>query len=82
MWYNSFHCRFIRLFTFTVLSSSQARQFVVGGSDAAEGAWPWQLSHRNGGSHSCGSSLIRPNWSVTAAHCVGGAVYVFNTPTV
>jgi len=50
---------------------------VVGGSDAAEGRWPWQLSHRNAGSHSCGSSLIRSTWSVSAAHCVGGAVAAY-----
>jgi len=47
---------------------------IVGGADAAEGAWPWQGSQRNAGSHSCGCSLIRANWALTAAHCVGGVV--------
>jgi len=50
------------------------RQRVIGGSNAANGAWPWQLSHRNLGSHSCGACLIRANWALSAAHCVGGAV--------
>jgi secreted trypsin-like serine protease len=51
-----------------------AENRVIGGSNAANGAWPWQLSHRNGASHSCGASLIRPRWALSAAHCVGGAV--------
>jgi len=54
-----------------------ANRRVVGGSDAADAAWPWQLSHRNGGSHSCGASLIRPSWALSAAHCVGGAVALY-----
>jgi len=47
---------------------------VVGGAPASNGEWPWQLSHRNAGSHSCGASLINANWALSAAHCVGGAV--------
>lgn len=50
----------------------QPDNFVIGGSDAAEGAWPWQLSLRGvGGSHSCGASLIGAQKAVCAAHCVG-----------
>jgi len=50
------------------------REKVIGGSDAGNGAWPWQVSHRNLGSHSCGACLIGANWAVSAAHCVGGVV--------
>ncbi|XP_075119022.1 chymotrypsin-like elastase family member 1 isoform X2 [Leptodactylus fuscus] len=47
---------------------------VVGGSDAAPNAWPWQISlqYESAGNwyHTCGGSLIRANRVLTAAHCV------------
>jgi len=56
------------------IAFANAEQRIVGGQDAENGAWEWQLSQRNGASHSCGACLIRPNWAVSAAHCVGGTV--------
>ena len=45
---------------------------VVGGVNAEPHSWPWIISLRilNGTFHNCGGSLIRPNWVLTAAHCV------------
>jgi secreted trypsin-like serine protease len=48
---------------------------IVGGEQAQNGAWPWQivLYIRDKGGHfamSCGGSLIQQGWVLTAAHCV------------
>lgn len=43
---------------------------VVNGQNAGPHSWPWQISLRVRGRHICGGSLIRPDWIVTAAHCV------------
>ncbi|KAE8578224.1 hypothetical protein XENTR_v10023406 [Xenopus tropicalis] len=42
---------------------------IVGGTDATNGAWPWQISLRYKGSHICGGSVISNQWIMTAAHC-------------
>ncbi|XP_040278345.1 chymotrypsin-like elastase family member 1 [Bufo bufo] len=51
---------------------------VVGGTNTAKNAWPWQvtLQYLSGSSwyHTCGASLIRANRVLTAAHCVDRTV--------
>jgi secreted trypsin-like serine protease len=47
---------------------------IVGGIEARQGEFPWQVSvrRRSSDSHFCGGSIINANWVVTAAHCLVG----------
>lgn len=42
---------------------------IVGGEDAEQGEWGWQVMV-NAGFYLCGGSLIATDWVATAAHCV------------
>lgn len=52
------------------ISKDDLTKRVVNGKNATPHSWPWMVSLRRNGRHICGGSLIKPNWVVTAAHCV------------
>ena len=55
------------------VSAEISTDFIVGGTPAAEGAWPWQvrlLDKFDTKTGFCGGSFIDEQWILTAAHCV------------
>merc|ERR1712226_435644 len=48
---------------------------VINGRPAEKGQFPWLVAVRAFEGWFCTGSLIRPNWVLTAAHCVGASGY-------
>ncbi|GJQ83332.1 hypothetical protein Trydic_g15640 [Trypoxylus dichotomus] len=51
---------------------AEMNQRVVGGYNATENQFPYQVSLRYNGNHNCGGSIIGDKWVLTAGHCVSG----------
>uniref|UniRef100_A0A3B5KUF6 Peptidase S1 domain-containing protein n=1 Tax=Xiphophorus couchianus TaxID=32473 RepID=A0A3B5KUF6_9TELE len=52
-----------------VCGRPQLKDRIVGGVDASNGAWPWQIDIQKDNAHICGGSLITQDWVLSAAHC-------------
>ncbi|XP_047462183.1 transmembrane protease serine 2 [Mugil cephalus] len=50
-------------------SLAATRTRIVGGTEAVNEAWPWQVSLQINGQHVCGGSIIAQTWILSAAHC-------------
>merc|ERR1719192_3050859 len=48
---------------------------IVGGHEAEEHQWPWQVALFIDDAWFCGGSIINDKWVLTAAHCAGDAMY-------
>lgn len=49
---------------------------IVGGYDAKNGEFPYQVSIRINNKHFCGGSILNQYYILTAAHCLQGYAYL------
>ncbi|KAF7402239.1 hypothetical protein HZH66_004506 [Vespula vulgaris] len=60
-----------------VTSAESISSRVIGGKDAEDNAFPYQVSIRVQGFHICGGSIINKQWILTAAHCLRNPIDTF-----
>ncbi|GLD46108.1 transmembrane protease serine 11D-like protein [Lates japonicus] len=51
---------------------------IVGGQEAPEGAWPWQVSIQIVSRHHCGGTILNSLWVLTATHCFYKYLHTMN----
>merc|ERR1711981_164594 len=63
------------LIGFFAAASAAPQHTIVGGEDAADGEFPWQVQLRSSDSSRslfCGGSVVNEEYVLTAAHCCSG----------
>ncbi|XP_011873943.1 PREDICTED: chymotrypsin-1-like [Vollenhovia emeryi] len=73
-----YQCRAVNMHAFfalivaclAVAAHGYPNPHIVGGKDAPVGKFPYQVSLRKNGRHSCGGSIINEHTILTAAHCI------------
>ncbi|XP_070154800.1 chymotrypsin-1-like [Polyergus mexicanus] len=73
---------FLFVGVFAQQSFADEPEAIVGGTPAALGEFPWQISLNYQSSHVCGGSIISPTKILTAAHCVDFITNVNNLKIV
>lgn len=43
---------------------------IIGGEEAKDGEFPYQVSVQVFNDHNCGGAIVSSKWILTAAHCV------------
>ena len=59
----------ILLVGLVAVCSAEREDNIIGGEEAAVGAYPYQCSLQVQGQHICGCSVISNKWIISAAHC-------------
>lgn len=62
----------VLLLAVLVLAAAAASADAIIGGRPASRPYPYMVSLQDGGDHFCGGSLVRPDWVLTAAHCIEG----------
>lgn len=51
---------------------------IIGGTEADQGQFPYQVSLRDDYGHFCGGSIISNRWIMTAQHCAEGIEFILD----